>query len=536
MPPVVLLVLIWIAVRGFWDGAAGQARIEGRRAGTVIRDELARRATPHARKLAKRLEDGRKAGRVNGGGWWWAWAGLTTARATWRGMRHVRRGAKASRGPLSRIARAGRDGNRAARQRKEAFPDSPYERLTPCAGCGFVTVPAVLNDKQLCGICARPITAPEPAPAPAPAPEAVAPPAPTAASEPASPVPAPEPAADKRVRYRAEDTVGQVVNASTIGELTDRARAAGGDSRALWSVYRADDEHPDWRYIGYIDGGSFGFHEKLLSPRPAPESAAVVCQCCGDEYLTSDVHAGGLCAACIAAGCLTHEDCQRPLDGTAVPNPAPAPDDRDLARVGAGSPLYVEPPPGPAATTQDGALMTEAPATPAAPATTEELLSDVRDHAAANGYEIEQPPAPGPDDYEYQNGQSQRAPGRKPRATNTGGTAVTDTMMGRRSAGEGGDAGTSLANSHGEYEGIKAGSETCAEELEAMAANLAAAHASPELIQATNELAEMMTEAASQASRCTVLLAAKADDVAEAVEGAGGSEHVADTEWHDAGD
>jgi hypothetical protein len=112
MDPVsamVFAIAVTYLIRGAFGAGIDQARIEARQAARVIRAQVA--AHPRTHQLARKLEAGHHAGHTNA--WWWAWAGLRTARGTYRGIRATGRGIRRSRGPIGRIVRAFGRGARA---------------------------------------------------------------------------------------------------------------------------------------------------------------------------------------------------------------------------------------------------------------------------------------------------------------------------------------------------------------------------------------------------------------------------------------
>jgi hypothetical protein len=97
---IVAILITHVIMKAAAQSAADQARTEARRAGNAIRADLRGRRSAAARRLAARLDAGRKAGPVYP--MWWAWAAVRGAGALRRGYRQRRRTAEAGRRPLNR--------------------------------------------------------------------------------------------------------------------------------------------------------------------------------------------------------------------------------------------------------------------------------------------------------------------------------------------------------------------------------------------------------------------------------------------------
>jgi hypothetical protein len=113
---------------------------------------------------------------------------------------------------------------------------------------------------------------------------------------------------------------------------------------------------------------------------------------------------------------------------------------------------------------------------------------------------------------------------------------MSDTIIGGAgSAPIDSEGGGSLEGTHGVMGGAIAHAKSTHDALESVLADLQANHADPDVIAEVEAMMEAAEELEGRAASAEKLLA-KADDVAEAIAGAGGSGHVADTGWHDAGD
>jgi hypothetical protein len=152
------VIVTHVIMKAAGQAAVSQARTETQRARDAIRRDLEARRSVAAQRLRTRLDAGRATGPR--AGWWWAWAGLRTAAALRRAYRQRRRPAeqrqrplRGTTGPLGRIIGAAFRGALYAwtdiqRQRRDAGrgqrPDVPETGV--CERCGAVVAAAALAE------------------------------------------------------------------------------------------------------------------------------------------------------------------------------------------------------------------------------------------------------------------------------------------------------------------------------------------------------------------------------------------------------
>lgn len=512
MPVILFFAVLYFMTRGSLDAAGSQARTELGRAGSAIASH------PQSRKLADRISQGRSEGHRSG--WFWAWVGARGAQHAYRGARWTTsRAYRAAQGdtnpgPLTRIWEAGRAGAAHGRAQRGM---GGYEPVAACAECGAVGLASLMVGRR-CAACRAMVPDPRTTPPPSPAP------APTPAPSPA-PAPAPTPAPTSWTPPPPVTVWPQ--ECSACGAPAGEACRPGCPVLAVPPV---------------------GVPVAATPPAPAkpswPASPALgpSCECCGGPSNRI------LCPACMRAGCQAKgdTDCQQPLpecpdeaelagmgeepdgsipadrhmftdredlEGFATEHGIAADDIEEAARR-AGVRLY-----------RDQPTTDTTSASPAGEGTTPGEAGDM-----GIGNDMLTPDKEGKLGY--------RRDAQHPLIEGGNGMAAGRDQIigGNGSSPIDSEGGGSLEGTHGVMGSAISHAKSTHDALESILADLEANHADPDVIAEVEAMMEAAEELESRAASAEKLLADRADNVAESIAGAGGSGHVADTGWHDAGD